>query len=844
MQQPACTVRETIEPTPATDPHDKISHLRELAAGGRLEEACRLGRDLYRSDPANTRLLRLLGRLYYLLGDPASATHHFAELLGLDAANAVDHYNLGMALQQQGNLSQALVALDNAVVLRNDFPEAHLARGNLLMAIDRPAEAVAAYLAAGRVPRFAHSAQYNLAMAYAKLQLWPAAVQALRQAAAANPADVTVLVQLSSLLQDQHRGEEALEVLQTALRHMPDQAILHERLGDIHLRNNTLDEAIRAYRQVVRLSPPNTRASNNLGLALQRYGKPEEAIAVLRQAAAVDGRVAQTWFNLGNALMETGDRAEAAKAYGEAVRLRPEHGEAWFNLGLSLQKLRRFCEAESAYRRALTLDGQHELTLFNLGVVQHAMGRPGDAVGSYRHCLQLAPAHALALYNLGIALHEEGCLPEAVESFRKALALRPADVRILNNLGLACTDLGDYPEAEAVFRQALAIQPDLAEVHSNLGNVYQKTGREEEALQAYADALAHDPGFAKALYNQGCILLGRNQVREAEAKYRKAIELDPELVEAHWNMSHALLLQGKMEEGFREYRWRWRRRDADVIVLPIPEWRGESRPEATLLVLSEQGKGDTLQFVRYLSSVRKRVGRILLVCDGSLRALLARMAAVDEVLGTTEVEGACRRADCHVPLLNLPELMGTTLAAIPATVPYLPADPARIEEFRQLFAPCRDRLKVGLVWRGNPDHRNDHNRSCPADTLAPLTALDGIALFSLQKNEPVDTALTGLTDLAPLMDSFAATAALMAHLDLVISVDTAVAHLAGALGRPVWTLLPFAPDWRWMLERDDTPWYPTMRLFRQPAAGSWHEVIAAVTADLLSLRDSRRFEKE
>lgn len=228
-----------------------------------------------------------------------------------------------------------------------------------------------------------------------------------------------------------------------------------------------------------------------------------------------------------------------------------------------------------------------------------------------------------------------------------------------------------------------------------------------------------------------------------------------------------------------------------------------------------------------------------MACEQSLHELFGRIPAIDRVIFKHEIASLCKNAACYVPLLNLPDLLGASLATLPRQVPYLYPDPRRIETFNPLFADHRHQLKVGMVWRGNPGHMNDHNRSCRGEQLAPLAGLDGVSLFSLQIAEPPPAALPGIIDLAPRIRSFADTAAIMAHLDLIISVDTAVAHLAGALGRPVWTLIPFVPDWRWMLERPDTPWYPTMRLFRQSADKTWEKVIPAVREHLLRLRDNR-----
>ena len=829
-------------PSIISDPEgleEKLRQARHLLRSGRIDQARELCLHLYGLGHQDHELCRLLGLIHHTLRDLENGCLFFAEAARHAPQNPIYHYNHGMVLSEQGKTSAAIGPLQTAVRLRPDFAAAYLALGNIAMMDRRPNEAVNHYAKAIEADPACTSAYCNLAMAYTELGFWQSAVPVLEKAAAIAQQDAGILRQLGDLFHLHNRLTEAAQAYVKASGIFPDDAAILEKLGDVRAEMGEQSAAMACYHRVLTLQPANRRALNNLAMILHDLGRTDEAIGLYRQALALSTDLAEVHYNLGNALMTKGAREEALSHYQQATRLKPGYADAWFNTGVACQKLQRFADAGLAYQQVLALDPANLQALFNLALTRQARHLIDQAIADYQKVLALDPRHSTAHYNLGIALGEAGRHAEAVLSFRHSLALDPGNIKALNNLGLALHETAAYEEAASAFRQAIDVQPDFAEAYSNLGNTLLAQGRAEEAFTTFQQAIAADPAFAKAHYNLGCMLQQRNAPAAAAAMYRKAIERDPGLVEAHWNLSNVLLLQGDLVEGFSQYSWRWKRKSADVIVLPLPEWQGESRPDQTLLIITEQGKGDTLQFVRYLPLVKERVGRIIMACEESLQEILGSMPDIDRIIRKREIASLPGdAAACYVPLLNLPGLLNTSLAAMPRQIPYLFPDPRRIDTFASLFADHRHQLKVGMVWRGNPGHKNDHNRSCRGDELAPLAGLAGVSLFSLQMSETPPAALPDVIDLAPRIRSFADTAAIMAHLDLIISVDTAVAHLAGALGRPVWTLIPFVPDWRWMLERADTPWYPTMRLFRQDADKSWEKVILAVREHLLRLRDS------
>jgi len=406
-------------------------------------------------------------------------------------------------------------------------------------------------------------------------------------------------------------------------------------------------------------------------------------------------------------------------------------------------------------------------------------------------------------------------------------------------LAMQAHQAGRLPQAEQLCRQVLAEYPGHADALHMLGVIAAQKGLNGAAVDLIRQAIALIPTSPGAHYNLAKALTGNNQLTEAIAAYRQTIALKPGYAEAHHNLSLLLLLLGDMAQGWKEYEWRSLCNNMAVPRRNIVQrqWDGSPLANRTILLHPEQGFGDTIQFIRYAPLVAQRGGRVLVGCAPELRRLLQNMPGVGRCLDSGLM---LPPFDVHCPLLSLPLAFGTTLETIPHGVPYLQADAAGVEHWRNKLALDPAGFKVGLVWAGRPTHKNERNRSLPLAALAPLAQVPGVRFYSLQKGEAAQQARTppqglALIDHTADLHDFADTAALIANLDLVIAVDTAVVHLAGALGKPVWTLLPFLPDWRWLLNRTDTPWYPSMRLFRQGAPGDWSGVIQQVTQALANL---------
>ena len=510
--------------------------------------------------------------------------------------------------------------------------------------------------------------------------------------------------------------------------------------------------------------------------------------------------------NLGVALRLAGRSDEAVAAFRRAIEIVPDYTMAYANLGLTLRDLGKFDEAIQAFRGAITADPAFAEGQLRLGTLYLQTDRPELAVAHLRRATELAPTLAEAYTNLGVALTQLNRAEEATAAYARVVALCPDDARARFNLATSRSDDLPIEEIEAACRALVAAHPHLPEAHN---------------------------GLAVALQRQ-------NRFEEAHASFRRAAWIKPDFAQAIINESMLLLLLGRYEEGWPKYEWRRRLSLLHGIDRELPPWQGEDIAGKCILLHSEQGLGDTIQFLRYVPLVAEQARHVIL----EIPRALVRMAASLPVHNLTIVHQGrtTRGADVHAPLLGLPRIFNTRVDNIPGKVPYLMPRRPLVERWARTLAGD-SRLKVGLVWGGNKEHKGDRRRSIALARLAPLFAVEGVAWHSLQVGErtaelanlPAGT----LSDLSPRLTDFAETAGAILNLDLVIAVDTAVAHLAAALDRPTWIMIGFSPDWRWLLDRDDSPWYPSVRLYRQPAPGDWDSVIARLAADLAA-RAARR----
>jgi tetratricopeptide (TPR) repeat protein len=513
---------------------------------------------------------------------------------------------------------------------------------------------------------------------------------------------------------------------------------------------------------------------------------------------------------------------------------RSEAGGRLFARALALHRARRLDEAVAAYRQGLALEPDHADAWCNLAVALQALGRDEEALAAYRAALALRPDLALAHNNVGVLLQRRGDFEAALDSHAAALALRPEHVDTRLNLGSALQRLGRLEDAAARYGEVLGADPDHAAAHANLGMILRAQDRPEAALDHLRAAVAARPDSAEFHNNLGLILQDLGRIDAAAAAFARAVSLSPDFAAAHMSLGAARLLAGDFSGGWRAYEQRLARTDIAQPHRPGPRWRGEDLEGRTVLLQGEQGLGDAIQFSRYAAVLAKRGARVILSCRAPLRRLFATLEGPDRLVVDSEAPGPY---DCWSPLLSLPGLVGTTAETVPSPGPYLAADPALAKGWRGRLGGLAG-LKLGIVWRGSAQHLNDRNRSIDPALLRPLVDRPGLSTVCLQTDARADElARLGAPALEVGRDltDLAETAALVASLDLVVTVDTAVAHLAGALGVPVWTLIAFSPDWRWMTGRDDSPWYRSMRLFRQTSRGEWTSVIDAVRTALAPL---------
>jgi len=577
-----------------------------------------------------------------------------------------------------------------------------------------------------------------------------------------------------------------------------------------------------------------------MGRALAAYGRGQLAEAE-RLARTIVG-IAPDYFEALHLIAVIDAQQlrldEALAGYDRTLALKPDHADAHNNRGLALHQLQRFGEALASYDGALALRPDYAQALYNRGVTLQALQRFEEALASYDRVLARQPEYADALSNRGVTLHELQRFDAALASYDRALALRPDHAEALNNRGVTLHQLQRFDAALASYDRAIAARPEYAQALGNRGVTLHQLRRFDEALASYDRALALRPDYAEALSNRGNTLQQLQQFAGALASYDRALAVRPDYAEAHFNKSLLQLLQGDFDAGWRGYEWRWNNPNLKLSKRDFaqPLWLGDAAIAGkTILLHSEQGFGDTIQFCRYASLVAAHGARVLLEVPARLKDLMASLTGVAELITARD---PLPHFDLHCPLNSLPLALGTRIDTIPAQAPYLTAPPRGMRRSSAALSSTH-RLRVGLAWSGNPTPRDVADRSIALRSLLPLLDI-GATFVSLQKDVGADDAAVlqhcrELLHFADEIDTFTKTAAVIASLDLVISVDTSIAHLAGALAKPVWVLLPCVPDFRWLLERADSPWYPTARLFRQHAPGDWPGVIGRVVIELEKL---------
>jgi tetratricopeptide (TPR) repeat protein len=733
-----------------------------------LSEAEALYRQVLASQPNHPDALHLLGVLASQVKRHDMAVNLISRAVQVNPNVPEFHLNLGVALDESGRTDDAISSYNRALAIKPDYPQA----------------------------------LSNLSNALRKKGRLQEAINACRQAIAILPDFPEAHNNLGNALQAVGAWNEAVAHFQQALALRPNFPQTYANLGAVLLEMHRVDESIEASRRAIALASNFGDPYNNLGRALLEKGQVDEAILACRQAVVLLPNVPEPLYNLGNALATKGHHQEAITCFNQYLQLRPGTPELFNNLGNALHGARRF----------------------------------DKAIESYRQAIALAPTFVQAWSNLGNTLHEIHLEDQAIEACRQALLLAPDLVEAHSNLGNALQESGRVDESIPCYHQAIALNPLYPDAHNNLGNALYVKGQLEDAIECYKKALSLRPKYAAALNNMANALCCLGNIEAAIDSCKKGLELQPDFAAGHWSLGLMLLMLGRLEEGWKEYEWRWKVRELKLSLnFPQPLWDGSPLNGKRILLHAEQGFGDTIQFIRYFDWVRKQGGRIVLACQPEMYDLMKVQGGCEQIL---TMDQPLPQFDVHCPLLTLPKIWGTTLENIPAEVPYLKVD----EEMKQKWgermkAAAGDRLKIGIAWAGRPTHPNDRNRTFPLSMLAPLAEARNVWFCSLQKGEASKQTKNpppgmDVVDWMEEVNNFNESSALIANLDMIISADTSVVHIGAALAKPTWVFIPFVPDWRWLLKREDTPWYPTMRLFRQPGIGKWEEPLAAVVKAL------------
>ena len=704
-------------------------------------------------------------------------------------------------------------------------------------------EAVAAYEALlQRTPEDADILQL-LGVALAQLGSCAAAVAFLVRSVELKPDRPTVLLNLATALHTLGREEEALQACNRAL------ALDAALVGGYRTRAAAFtalgrrEEALANAGQAVRLALDDPGAHADLGIALEAVGREQEAVQCFERAIALDPNLAAAHHNHAMLLAHWGEHERALQSFDRALALQPHHAALHANRGNTLRELGRLSEAEQSYSLALAIEPHDPVTLHSRALVRYLLRRYVEALGDYDALAAQGAEKAPTLIGRGATLVALRRYGEALRPLERAIQLVPGDADAHIQRGVALLNLERNAEALQSFDRALDLRPDASEVLNNRAIALAATGRLSEALESFVRAAVVSGMTAENHTNMGIVLKSLGRHREAAASFGRALTYKPDDPSARFALAFLYLTLGEFTLGWPLYEARF---DVPALGNPArhfgaPRWNGvQPLAGKTLLVHAEQGLGDVIQFCRYLPLLAAQGASVVFEVMPSLKALLRTLPAAVRLVGRGE---PLPPVDYYCPLLSLPLAFDTRPDTIPAQVPYLTAEPQRTAGWMQRLGALPG-LRIGVAWQGNPAVEKliwARGRSIPLAALEPLAQLPGVSLVSLQKGPGLEQLRNvpfteRIIDLSADLDrgpyAFLDTAAVMAGLDLVISSDTSVAHLAGALGRPVWTVLAASPEWRWGLERSDSPWYPSMRLFRQTTDGDWNTVVATI-ADAL-----------
>jgi tetratricopeptide (TPR) repeat protein len=629
--------------------------------------------------------------------------------------------------------------------------------------------------------------------------------------------------------------EAAVNYITQAIKHNSNNPLFYNDLGNAFRLQGKFAESIENFNHALSLNKNFAEAYHNLADTYDEQGNTEEAINCYQKAISLKPDSAETYNNLGIVLDNKEALEEAIECFQKAIQLKADYSDAYNNLGTAYKKQGELQQSINCFQKAMQLSPGSAVIYRNIGSVLHDLGRNAEAVDFFKKALELNPQYVEVYNDIGMLLKDQGKLFEALNYYRQAIELRPTYVEALNNLANALHGLKDIKGAIDCYRNAINIEPTYHLPYYNLGKILSDEGNLNEAIDHYKQAIELKPDWPDSYNSLGSVLtlLGRHD--EAIDCYDRALELRPDFPLAHYNRAISQLLLKNYEQGFLEFEWRWKVKEFDEHPFPFEHarWNGSLQKNRTVLIHDENGFGDFIHLIRYASLVKELVGTVIVKCSKPLERLIKTCPGIDQtIIGWPKPSDF----DFHTPQLRLPYLLKTTANNIPAGIPYFSVDTNLIEQWREKFNQITN-YKIGIFWQGNSAYNKDIYRSVKLMQFESLAKLDGVQLISLQKDIGVDQ-ISEARKRFPVMEidginsmhwDFMDTAAVMKNLDLVVTVDSAVAHLAGALGVPVWVLIPIGPDWRWGVEGEDTPWYPTMKIFRQQEFQNWTDVFKRVS---------------
>ena len=640
---------------------------------------------------------------------------------------------------------------------------------------------------------------------------------------------------------DFRRAEQAY---QRILAVVPAHSVAMHQLGLIAMQTGDATKALEWFQRAAQTDPLNADVQTDLGCILKDAGKITEAIASFERAVSLDPNSIIALHNLGDILIEQGEYQQAQTFFQRVLKLRPDLAETHCSLGNLWKKTNKTEAAITSYRRAIELKPGYVASYNNLGVIMNEKGDQDQAIAYFEKTLQLAPDHADACNNLGRIFYDQEKFLQAEVWCRRAIELKPGLSMAIYNLGRILQGQQKFEEAAAVLRIALTIFPADPDLHLNLGNILMELDQPAAAAACFQQVLKFVPDSAEGETNLGMTLAAMDDYQGAIQCYESVLKRHPEEINAHFYLSLDLLILGDYPRGFREFEYRLQLKDSAKFDPSQPKWTGEPLVGKTLFLVSEQGLGDMIQFVRFAAKVKQLGGTILFCCIKPLVKLLSNIPGIDRIVPYGD---PMPEYDYYAPLMSVPGIIGTTLEEIPSllSVPYLKPDPDLVAYWKERLGPRKlGEMRVGLAWQGNPENTMDRYRSIPLKSFVGLSQVPGLRLVSFQRNQGVEQIPPMMAQL-PLtcfmdepgreVDSLLDSAALMSLMDVMISVDSAPVHLAGALGVRTWLLCRKQSEWRWMLDREDSPWYPSIRIFRQTVIGQWDDVIEKVTQELKQL---------